>query len=212
MRRTLVTLVGLLGLAVQAGASTKYQTNLVPTPADCFGGLGVCLNNGASCNDPNNNSDCTASSISPRSSVTLDGKLRVKYSLRGVLNSAGALVTTGPEGASDNYLLDVEVRVCVADVGEIPYCGSSNIPTTHLYIEVPLSSGIAKGKIDLRPVLTGPSVNLSTGTSLVVSRVSLLTPHPVCSGTNSATDIAARINQGCNDGVGVLAVPGVVIE
>jgi hypothetical protein len=65
--RILLSLIALLSLVGPASAGTKFKTNLVPPPADCYGGLGVCLNNGASCNDVSGNSDCGGAGVSSKS-------------------------------------------------------------------------------------------------------------------------------------------------
>lgn len=212
--RAVLSLTLLLALASSAAAAgTKYKVNLVPTPADCFGGLGICLNNGNMCNDPQFNSDCTGPALSTKSSVSLDGKMRLQVSLKEVRDPAGALVTTGPVGAADNYVLDVALHGCVVDAGEIPYCSGASSGSTHLYIKVPLIGGRTNTKVDLHDVIVGPSFAGVAGETLRLEQVSLVRPQLGCGGTNSAADIAARIvGSTCNDGVQVVAVTGVVFE
>ncbi|MFN8601593.1 MAG: hypothetical protein U0842_14085 [Candidatus Binatia bacterium] len=211
--RALLSLTLLLALASSAAAGTKYKVNLVPTPADCFGGLGICLNNGNSCNDPEQNSDCTAPGLSPKSTVSIDGKMRLQVSLKEVRDPTGGLVTTGPAGAADTYVLDVSLHGCVVDAGEIPYCGGAASGSTHLYVKVPLVGGRTNTKVDLHGVTVGGNPIAAAGDTLRIEQVSLLRPQPFCPGTNSASDISARLTGfTCNDGVQVVAVNGVVVE
>ena len=210
--RTLLTLIAVLGLVGPAAAGTKFKTNLVPTPADCFDGLGVCLNNGFSCLDVPGNSDCMASGLSPKSTVSLDGKGKLTVQVKGVRDATGALVSTGPVGSSDTYVLDLEVRACAVNAGEIPYCSSPNAPGSHLYVKVPLTNGNGLAKVDLHPVITG-ALAFGAGQTLHVRRVSLVAQQPFCMGTNSAADITARlVAGGCNAGDSVVAVDGLSVE
>ena len=93
--RTRVMLLGVMLVATPAFAGSKLQLNIVPTPPDCFGGLGQCLNSGAGCGDVLGNTDCVAVGVSAKSKVSLDGKLSLKGTLQGVVDNAGAPVTTG---------------------------------------------------------------------------------------------------------------------
>ena len=197
---------GVVLLASPAFAGTKLQLNVVPTPPDCFGGLGQCLNSGAGCADIIGNSDCVAVGLSSKSKISVDGKLVVKGTLQGVVDNAGAPVTTGAEGSVDNYVLQVGLQTCTADVGEIPYC---NTPQD-VYVKVVLAGGKGKVKVDLKPVF-----GAAAGTAFRVNHVALITPRMGgnCLGTNSTPDLTTRLNDGtCNDGVGILGVGGIAVQ
>ena len=199
--------LGVLLVASPAVAGSKLQLNVVPTPPDCFGGLGVCLNSGAGCGDIIGNTDCVAVGVSAKSKVALDGKLVLKGTLLGVVDNGGASVTTGPEGAVDNYVLQVGLQTCTPDVGEVPYC---NTPQD-VYAKVVLKGGKGTLKLDLKPVFPG----FGSGTSFRVNHVALITPRSGgnCLGTNSTADLTTRLNDGtCNDGVGILGVGGIAVQ
>lgn len=190
-----------------AFAGSKLQMNILPSPPDCFSG-GACLNSGASCADVVGNSDCVAIGVSSKSKVSLDGKLKLKGTLQGVVDNAGALVTTGPEGAVDNYVFQMGLQTCTQDVIEIPYCSAVH----DVYVKVVLQAGKGKINVDLKPVFSG---SFLPGTAFRVNHVALITPRGGgnCLGTNSTVDITARLNDAtCNDGIGILGVGGVVLQ
>lgn len=199
--------LGFVLLASPAFAGSKLQLNIVPTPPDCFGGLGQCLNSGAGCSDVIGNTDCVAVGVSSKSKVSLDGKLVLKGTLQGVVDNAGAAVSTGVEGAVDNYVLQIGLQTCTPDVGEIPYC---NTPQD-VYVKVVLAGGKGKIKVDLKPVFGG----FTAGAAFRVNHVALITPRAGgnCLGTNSTADLTTRLNDGtCNDGIGILGVGGIAIQ
>ena len=101
----------MLVFGTSALAGTKTQMNIVPTPADCFVGPGFCQNVSAGCGV--DNSECALATMSPKSKVKIDGKLKVKASIKGVTDVAGALMTTGPaETAIDNLVLRLTLSQC----------------------------------------------------------------------------------------------------
>ena len=101
----------MLVFGTSALAGTKMQMNIVPTPADCFVGPGFCQNVSAGCGV--DNSECALATVSPKSKVKIDGKLKVKASIKGVTDVAGVLMTTGPaETATDNLVLRLTVSEC----------------------------------------------------------------------------------------------------
>lgn len=188
-------------------AGTKMQMNIVPTPPDCSGGPMICLNSDAACFDIAGNSDCVALGVSPKSKVKLDGKLQLKGTMLAVKDNTGALVTTGPEGAADNYVLQMGLQTCTVDAVEIPYCSANQ----DVYVKVVITGGKGKIKVDLKPVF----VSLAVGTALRVNHVALMTPRGGgnCLGDNSGPSLTARLNDGtCNSGTGVLGVGGVAVE
>lgn len=206
MRARILSLALVL-LASPALAGTKLQFNVVPTPPDCFGGLGVCLNSGAGCGDIIGNSDCVAVGVSPKSKVSLDGKFILKGTLQGVVDNGGAPVTTGVEGAADNYVLQVGLQTCTPDVAEVPYC---NTPQD-VYVKVVLAGGKGKLKVDLKPVFGA----FTAGAAFRVNHLALITPRAGgdCLGTNSSADLTTRLNDAtCNDGIGILGVGGIAIQ
>jgi hypothetical protein len=206
VRASLIALIA-LGAATPAFAGTKLQLNILPTPPDCFVG-GACLNSGVACLDIGGNTDCIAAGVSPKSKVSLDGKLALKGSLQGVVDNGGSPVTTGAEGAVDNYVLQVGLQTCTPDTTEVPYCTAIH----DVYVKVVLKNGKGTIKVDLNPVFSG---SFTPGTAFRVNHVALITPRGggMCLGTNSTVDITARLNDGtCNDGIGILGVGGVQLQ
>ena len=203
--RAKLSVIVVVCAAAPVFAGTKLQMNIIPSPADCsFPG---CLNSGAACADLGGNSDCVAVGVSSKSKVSLDGKLILKATLKEVVDNAGAPVTTGAEGAADNYVLQVGLQTCTIDVVEIPYCSAIH----DVYVKVVLDTGKGRIKLDLKPVFPG----FVTGTAFRVNHVALITPRGGgnCLGTNSTVDLTARLNDGtCNDGTGILGVGGVVLQ
>ena len=195
--RRIVPVLSVLVATTPVLAGSKLQMNIVPTPPDCsVSAGGACLNSGASCGDIGGNTDCVAVGVSPKSKMSVNGKLLLKASLKEVVDNSGAPVTTGAEGAADNYVLQVGLQTCTVDAGEIPYCSANH----DVYV-----------KIDLNPVLGTPAV----GTAFRVNHVALITPRSGgnCLGTNSTTDLTTRVNDGtCNDGTGILGVGGVIVQ
>lgn len=206
MRATLV-LLGLL-VAAPAFAGSKLQLNIVPTPPDCSAAAGgACLNSGVGCGDIAGNTDCVAVGVSAKSKVALDGKLALKGTMQGVVDNSGALVTTGPVGAADNYVLEMALQTCTVDAGEIPYCTAAQT----VYVKVVLKAGKGSIKVDLKPVFPAAAA----GTAFRVSHVALITPRSGgnCLGTNSTADLTARLNDAtCDDGVGILGVGGIAVQ
>jgi hypothetical protein len=205
---TLVSLVAMVAAASGASAGTKLQTNVAPTPPDCFIAGSFCLNSGASCSI--DNSECALASVSPRSSVSLTGKLQLKGSFRDVRDNLGALVTTGVVGSADNYVVQIGLQSCTVDNSEMPYCGVVN---QDVFVKLALTKGKGSFKLDLRPVF--PLLTFTEGTPLRINHVALITPRAGgnCLGTNSGTDLLARLNDAtCNDGIGILGVGGIQIQ
>ncbi len=207
VRKVLPILV-LLGAGAPVFAGLKLQLNIVPAPPDCSAAAGgACLNSGAGCSDIGGNTDCVAVGVSPKSKVSLDGNLLLKANLVGVVDNSNAPVTTGAEGAADNYVLQMGLQTCTVDAGEIPYCSANH----DVYAKVVLVSGKGKLKLDLKPVLGTPTA----GTAFRVNHVALITPRAGgnCLGTNSTGDLTTRVNDStCNDGVGILGVGGVAVQ
>jgi hypothetical protein len=194
----------LLVLATGALAGTKVQMNIVPTPPDCrVAGL-FCLNVAGGCGG--DNADCALGTMS-KSKVKLDGKLRVKATIKGVTDIAGMLMTTGPgEAAADNLVLKLVLSLCPVDTAAPPICDD----VTTVYLKVVLTAGAAKLGVELAPVLS-----LAAGSPLAVLGAGLVVPGSGlgdCPGTNSSADITARLNDGsCDLGI-VRGVGGVVTE
>ena len=84
------------------------------------------------------------SGVSASSKISLDGKLALKGTIKGVKDNSGALVTTGVEGSSDNFILKLGLNQCLVDTGAPPLCDDQ----TTIYVKVALSNGT--GKINTR--------------------------------------------------------------
>jgi len=185
-------------------AATKAQMNIVPAKADCFTPGNFCVNNGAFCAMPDN-SDCTASGMSPSSKFKIDETLVLKGTIKKVTDNSATLVTTGAEGAADNFIFKLTLTVCVVDNGP-PSCQE----TENIYVKVVLNNGNGKMNVDLGPVLTGLGIPVTSGDPLMIGGGGLLAPATVgCAGDNSAPNISARLNDGnCESGNGVYGVNG----
>ena len=177
----------MLVFGTYALAGTKTQMNIVPTPADCFVGPGFCQNVSAGCGI--DNSECALATMSPKSKVKIDGKLKVKASIKGVTDVAGVLMTTGPaETAIDNLVLRLTLSECGVDIASPPLCDEP----TNVYLKVVLTDGKGKLNLDLGTVFTEPP-----GSPFAVLSVALIVPGgglTDCPGTNSPADVTGRLN------------------
>ncbi len=203
--RSIAVLAALVALETTALAATKAQMNIVPTKPDCFLGSGGCLNNGASCSQPDN-SDCAGSSMSGSSKFKIDETLVLKGSIKKVKDNTGALITTGAEGAADNLVFKLSLTQCIVDNGP-PNCHD----TQNIYIKVTLNDGNGKLNVNLAAVLGGLSSPVTSGDPLMISGGGLLSPPiaPNCPGDNSSTNISARVNDAsCEGGGGVYGAIG----
>ncbi len=172
---------------------------------DCFTGPGFCLNVPLSCSF--DNSECALATLSAKGSkLSLDGKLQLKASVKGVTDGTGTLMTTGPAvTATDNLVLKVVVSTCPVDTGSPPICDDP----TDVYVKLVLTKkGKGKLKVDLGPVLALPP-----GSPFAVLGAALVVPggNPGdCAGDNSASAITTRLNDAtCSSGI-VRGVAGMV--
>ena len=93
MRRILLCLAFLLLIPILSQAGTKYQASLSPESAGDTPGFSA---NG--------------------SSIKIDDLLRVKGKIKKVVDGDGALVTTDPLDAGDDYYVEIDIKV--ASTGE----------------------------------------------------------------------------------------------
>jgi hypothetical protein len=190
--------------ASPALGGSKFQTNIIATPPDCFVIAGGCLNVNLGCGI--DNSECALGTMSNKSKVKIKGTLELKAKIKGVTDGTGALMTTGPaEGAADNLVLKIALSTCPVDTATPPFCDD---PST-VYLKVPLTEGKAGLIVDLAPVFS-----LAAGTTINVLGVALLDAPGafVCLGTNSTVDIMARLNDAtCENGI-IRGVGGLLTE
>ena len=195
-------------LATVAGAGTKAQMTIVPSPADCFTGPGFCMNVVSGCATLDN-SDCVLGTMSPKSTFKINGKRHLKAKIKGVTDNTGALMTTGPaETATDNLVLKVTVSACPVDTGSPPICDDP----TGIYLKVVLTGGKGRLNLDLSTVAAlGP-----VGNPFALLGVSLwgAPANPGdCAGTNSPADVATRVNDStCETSNVVRGVGGLIAE
>lgn len=206
--RSLALAAALLAVGRPALGGSKVQMNLVPTPPDCHTATSLCLNSGAGCVPPDN-AQCAGATLLPTSKFSVDGKLRLKGSVKKVRDHAGELVTTGPEGGDDNYVFRLRIKRCVVDKG-IPPCNE----TDAIYVKVALSGGDGKFILDLAPVLGALTPGSDAGDGITISSAALMTaPAPgACAGTNASADLVGRLNLAGCDGAGTLAVGGFALQ
>ncbi len=201
--RTIAWTVTLLLVGGTVFAGTKAQMNIVPTKPDCFLGGNICLNDGAACFV--DNSECAGASMSSSSKFKIDGTLVLKGTVKKVTDNSGTLVTTGAEGAADNFIFKLTLTVCVIDNGP-PSCQE----TENIYIKVPLTNGTGKMNVSLATVLAGLSIPVGSGDPLMIGGGGLLAPATSgCTGDNASGNITARLNDSnCESGGGVYGVNG----
>lgn len=206
--RSLVLGAALLALGAPAFGGNKVLMSIVPTPPDCHNTIGVCLNSGALCTPPGN-AQCAAATLSPASKFSLDGKLKLKGSVKKVRDHTGVLVTTGPEGSDDNYVFRLRLKRCLPDKGT-PVCNE----TDSVYVKVALVAGNGKFSVSLHPVMEVLSPSSEPGDGVTIGSASLMTPPApgACGGANTAADLVARLDVvGC-DGPGTLGVGGFTMQ
>ena len=203
----------LLGVALLVGtpafAGSKVLMNIVPTPPDCHNTTSLCLNSGAVCTPALGNAQCAAATLSPVSKFSVDGKLKLKGSLKKVRDEHGTLVTTGPEGSDDNYVFRLRLKRCVPDKGT-PVCNE----TDTVYVKVALAAGNGKFTVSLEPVMEMLSPQSESGTGVTIGSAALLTPPApgACLGANAPLDLIGRLDVvGC-DGAGTLGVGGFAMQ
>ena len=207
--RRLILGATLLALCAPAFGRNAVLMNIVATPPDCHNGSGICLNSGIACTAALGNAQCAAATMSPASKFSLDGKLRLKGSIKRVRDGLGALVTTGPEGSDDNYIFRLRLKRCLPDKG-IPACNE----TDSIYVKVALIGGDGKFAVYLADVLSALSPQSLPGDGVTISSAVLMTPPApgACAGANAAEDLVARLDLvGC-DGAGTLGAGGLMVQ
>lgn len=199
--RSVFLAIAIVLAGTQALAGSRFQANIVVSPPDCYGGLLSCLNVNTSCSF--DNSECALGTMSPKSQLRIDGKLRLRTKLAGITDSAGLPLTTGPaETAADNLILQLVTSNCPVDTG-LPACDT----TQKVYLKVVVTDGAAKLDIDLAPVFA-----LSAGSPFVVTSVKLLGSTPLaCAGDNSPAGILGRIDDAANCDIGIVRGNGGVL-
>ncbi len=190
----------LLMLGAPALAGTKFQANIVPTPPDCYSGPNFCKNGIGGC-PGSTNAECTGT-MSPASKVKIDGVTQtVKASVKNVVDQTGSRITTDSTNADDDFILKLTLCRCIADSGGFDICSNCN----NVYLRFDLKNGNGKVAGDLSTAFaTDP-----TGTPFRVTGggITQMSAPAGCTGTNSAADIAVRLDDAnCETGlfVGVI--------
>jgi hypothetical protein len=203
----------LLGAALLVGApafaGNKVLMNIVPTPPDCHNTTSLCLNSGAVCTPALGNAQCAAATLSPVSKFSIDGKLKLKGSVKKVRDEHGTLVTTGPEGSDDNYVFRLRLKRCLPDKGS-PVCNE----TDTVYVKVALASGNGKFSVSLAPVMDMLSPQSESGNGITIGSAVFMTPPAAGAflGGNEALDLVGHLDVvGC-DGAGTLGVGGFAMQ
>lgn len=207
--RRLILGATLLALCVPAFARNRVLMNIVPTPPDCHNTSGICLNSGVACSQALGNAQCAPATLSPVSKFSLDGKMRLKGSIKKVHDSLGNPVTTGPEGSDDNYIFRLRLKRCLPDKGA-PVCNE----TDSVYVKVALVDGNGKFAVALADVMSLLSPPSQPGDGVTIGSAVLMTPPTpgTCTGTNDAADLIARLDVvGC-DGAGTLGAGGLMMQ
>lgn len=200
----------MLVLAVIANpvlAGTKISGNLSPVPADCNTGPGFCKNGlagpGGDCGV--DNSLCTGATLM-KGKLSLKDTFQLKVSVSKLTDNNGALVTTNSGDPLDDHILILSFNRCIIDNGAPTNCQN---PRT-AYVKLDLANGKGKAIVDLSQVFAFPDSSLTAialvGATLGAGASNLAN----CPGTNSAADVAARIDDADCAGALPYAVYGIV--
>jgi hypothetical protein len=199
-----------LGLALVVAVSptfagTKISGSLAPVPADCNTGPGFCKNGlpGPPGDCGLDNSLCTGGTTA-KAKLSLSDKLLLKVKVSKLADNNGTLVTTDPLDPLDDHILTISFDRCLVDNGVPSNCGHP----LNVYVKLDLTNGKGKATVDLSLALADPSgtaIGL-TGASVGVGGFNLAS----CPGTNSAADVAARVDDADCAGALPYAVYGIV--
>ena len=195
-----VTVVATPGLA-----GTKLSGNLAPVPADCNTGPGFCKNGlAASFGDCGlDNSLCIGAALL-KAKLTLKDTLQLKAKISKLTDNDGNLVSTDALDPLDDHILKLSFNRCLADNGVPTNC----LHPRDVYVKLDLENGKGKATVDLSLALADPSLTTIglTGGSLSAGASSIAN----CPGTNSAADVAARVDDPDCDGGLPYALYGIV--
>jgi hypothetical protein len=179
-------------------AGTKISGSLTPVPADCNTGPGFCKNGLAG--PPG---DCGLDNSLCTGATTMKGKLSLKdkgaalkVSVSKLTDNNGDLVTTDPLDPLDDHILTLSFDRCLVDNGAPSNCGHP----LSVYVKLDLNNGKGKAKVDLSLALADPPL---TAIGFVGASLSAIAQNIAnCPGTNSAADVAARVDDAdCGGGL-----------
>jgi hypothetical protein len=196
--------VSLVLVATTGLAGTKIGGNLSPVPSDCNSGPDFCKNGlpqSFSC--AADNSDCTGATLA-KAKFSLKDTLQLKVSVSKLADNDGNLVTTSTGNALDDHILKLSVNRCIVDNGAPTNCQNPR----DIYVKLDYTGGKAKAVVDLSVVLGDPSLTAIGITSATVGAGA--SNLASCPGTNSAADIAARMDDADCDGALPYLIYGIV--
>ena len=191
-----VSLAAALTLAATAAlAGTKIVGTIAPVPSDCNTGPGFCKNGLAHAGDCGlDNSLCTGATLM-KAKLKFKDNLELKVTVKNLLDNDGALVSTDTGNALDDHVLKLTVNRCIVDNGAPSHCANP----LSIFVKLDFDNGKATVVADLTQVFAAdPSLTAIglTGASLSASMANAAN----CPGTNSAGDIATRVNDADCDG------------
>jgi len=191
-----VSLAAALALAATAApAVTKVIGTIAPVPSDCNSGPDFCKNGlaqAAACAP--DNSDCTGATLM-KAKLRLKDDLQLKLIVKNLLDNTGAQVETDTGNALDDHVLKLTVDRCIVDNGAPSNC----LHPLSIFVKLDFTNGKATATVDLTDVFAGdPALTAIgiTGASLSAS----MSNAANCPGTNSAADVAGRVNDADCDG------------
>jgi len=187
-------------------AGTKISGSLTPVPADCNTGPGFCKNGlaGPPGDCGFDNSLCTGATTMKGKLSLKDKGTALKVSVAKLTDNNGDLVTTDPLDPLDDHILTVSFDRCLADNGVPSNCGHPR----NVYVKLDLKSGKGKATVDLSLALADPALTTIGFVGASLSAISQNIAN--CPGTNSAADVAARVDDSDCAGVLPYALYGIV--
>lgn len=184
--------IALVLVATSGLAASKISGNLAPVPSDCFSGPDFCKNGlfkSAAC--AADNSDCTGATLA-KAKLSLKDTMQLKVSVSKLADNDGTLITTTP--GTDTHVLKLSVNRCIVEGGTPSNCANPR----DIYVKLDYVAGKAKAAVDLSLALADPSLTAIAITSAQINAV--VTNLALCPGTNSAADIAGRVDDTDCDG------------
>jgi len=209
MIRISTTVMALLAFAVAPTpglAGTKIVGSLAPVPADCNTGPGFCKNGlpGTFGDCGLDNSLCIGAAAMKGKLILKDKGLLLKVKVSNLTDNDGNLMTTDPLDPLDDHVLTVSFDRCLVDNGVPSNCGHPR----NVYVKLDFKDGKGKAVVDLSLALADPPLTTIGLTGASLSAVAQNIAN--CPGTNSAADVAARIDDADCAGVLPYALYGIL--
>lgn len=178
--------------SVPAQAGMKVSGSLAPVPADCSTGMDFCKNGlpqSAACDV--DNSVCSGGTTA-KSKMSLSDRLILKFSVKGLKDNDGNLVTTNTANANDDHIMKLGTIRCLVDNGVMTNCANPR----DVYVKFDVVNGNASVNTDLTPAFASDPA----GTAIMITSASLRAS--AADPFNCTGDLAARVdNANCDSGL-----------